>query len=58
MPALSTNCVALKKSNLTRPYSAMAAHSMNTPGTMMANRLDRMMVLSGRLTSPAMNVMQ
>ena len=31
---------------------------MKTAGTMMAKRLDRMMLLSGRFTSPAMNVMQ
>ncbi len=33
----------------------MAIHIMNTNGTRMAKRLDRMMVLSGRFTSPAMN---
>ena len=34
---------------------AQANQSMNTAGTRMANRLAMMIVLSGRLTSPAMN---
>src|SRR5665647_3117405 len=34
---------------------AIAIHIMKIAGTRMANRFDMMMVLSGRLTSPAMN---
>src|SRR4030042_1772344 len=57
-PILSTHAVADRNSKPTELYSTMANQSIKKAGTRTANKFARMIVLSGRFTSPAMNVMQ